>query len=141
MNAWFRGNEWREQNQSNIEVDFLILCNRGYHLLHELNEMPLTPPYSHLLLEGIEIRPDSLFARHRIPIFFDGPVHRHLIIERRDKMINEILERHKYKPVIRYAYESYSPKSLRQFYEEVKRMVNGNGEEEKISNSSSSHKL
>ncbi len=121
---WFRGSDWREQNQSNIEIDFLKLCNKGYHILHELDEMPLTPPYSHLLLEGIEIKPDSLFASKRIPIFFDGPVHRHLIIERRDREVNAVLERGGYKPVIRFAYESYSVKTLRGFYEEVRDIIN-----------------
>lgn len=125
MNAWFRGSDWRPDNASNIEIDFLILCNRGYHILHELDEMPLTPPYSHILLEGIEIRPDILFAMKRILIFFDGPVHRHLIIERRDKEVSELLGRSGYN-VIRFPYESYSAKSLRTFYEEVKKMVNEN---------------
>lgn len=122
--SWFRGSDWRPENSSNIEIEFFALCNRGYHILKELKEMPLTPPYSHILLEGIEIRPDSLFARCRLPIFFDGPVHRHIIIERRDKNINGILERGGYNPVIRFPYESYSAKSLRQFYEEVKSEVN-----------------
>lgn len=123
---WFRGNDWRPQNTSNIEIDFLKLCNRGYHILHELDEMPFTPPYSHILVGGVEIRPDFLFARKRLAIFFDGPVHTHQIIWKRDREVDWMLGGSGYE-VKRFAYESYSPKSLRTIYEEIKKEVNDNG--------------
>ncbi len=123
--SYFRGKSERPNDQSNMEIQLLIMfqCdfNRG-----ELVEMPITPPYTNILLaleEGEEpfiTRPDFRWIYHapQFPVFIDGYPHRKFRVGERDRRIDALLKQQGFTSK-RYSYDNDSKPEARRIHDEI----------------------
>ncbi len=124
MSRFMRGQDWRQDSQSNMEFALLIRFQNA-KLKGEIKEVPLTPPWTDILLsldrvDPIVCHPDFRFVQSAFwsPIFIDGAIHTHHIIALRDAEVNGLLAKQGFHPM-RYRYGKDTKSEENRIYGEI----------------------
>lgn len=132
MSRFMRGKEPRSDEQSNMELALMVKFQKAY-LEKEIPEVPLTPPWTDILLtldrkNPVVTRPDFRFIQSAFwkPIYIDGPHHRRRVFEKRDEEINRLLGEQGFHP-LRISYEHDSKTEVRRVYETIIKEIFGEG--------------